>query len=114
MTHGLGFGLEAVPAGWVVHRPHAPSSAYNMTFTGPAYTTKHRPTEELRKLDAVARGMMAAVRGGRYPEAGVTALAACRPLGLLGLPPAAEAELRRGRPPGAARAAFVQPGRDWY
>ena len=26
------------PNAWVVHRPHAPSSGYNHTFTGEAYT----------------------------------------------------------------------------
>lgn len=72
-----GFHFMAFPSGWVVHRPHAPSAAYSKTFTGPAYSKKHKPTEELRKLDIIARKMMGDVKKGIYPEHGVSTLQSC-------------------------------------
>ena len=34
----MNFRFMGHPSAWVVHRPHAPSSGYNHTFTGEAYT----------------------------------------------------------------------------
>ena len=34
----MNFRFLGHPSAWVVHRPHAPSSGYNHTFTGEAYT----------------------------------------------------------------------------
>ena len=45
----------AHPNAWVVHRPHAPSSGYNHTFTGEAYTLKHKPTDHLWKMERIAK-----------------------------------------------------------
>jgi hypothetical protein len=78
-----GFQFAVHPSAWVAHRPHAPSAAYSKTFTGPAYTRKHRPTEELKKLDAVAKDFMTAIKKKKYPTRGVTVLEDCRPLNLL-------------------------------
>ena len=41
----MGYNLVVHPFGFVVHRPHSPSAGYNKTFTGPAYTRGHKPTE---------------------------------------------------------------------
>lgn len=41
----MGYNLVVHPHGFVVHRPHLPSAGYNQTFTGPAYTKHHRPTQ---------------------------------------------------------------------
>lgn len=78
-----GFRFEPIMDGWVCHRPHKPSAAYSKTFTGPAYTTKHKPTEELKKLDVIAKEFMLSIRKKLYPARGVTALESCRPLELL-------------------------------
>jgi glycosyltransferase-like protein LARGE len=99
-----GFTLVAHPSAWVVHRPHAPSSAYNRTFTGPAYTKKHKPTQELKKLDGLAKEMMAQVRDGSYPRFGVTALAGCRPLGMFSRAALGRAELEGRKEEQAAHA----------
>lgn len=78
-----GFQLVAHPSGFVVHRPHLPSAGYNQTFTGEAYTKSHKPTQELKKLDVIAKEMMNDVRKQLYPDLGVTSLAGCRPLEVL-------------------------------
>lgn len=41
----MGYNLVVHPQGFLVHRPHPPSAGYNNTFTGPAYTRGHKPTE---------------------------------------------------------------------
>ena len=78
-----GSRFETLPNGWVCHRPHNPSTAYSKTFTGPAYTSKHKPTDELKKLDIIAKEFMLAIRKKLYPSRGITALESCRPLHLL-------------------------------
>jgi len=78
-----GYSFVVRPEGWVVHRPHAPSEAYGKSFTGPAYTSKHRGTAELKKLRGVAKDMMKSVERGTYPERGVTVLAGCGSLDLV-------------------------------
>lgn len=65
---------------FVVHRPHPPSAAYNATFSGPAYTSKHRSNEEKEKLRVIWNEMRADIKYKRYPTYGVSALAACRPV----------------------------------
>ena len=72
-----GFKFVAHPSAWVVHRPHEPSAAYKKTFSGPAYTKKHRPTEELKKLDVIAREVMRDIRRLQYPTSGVSSLQVC-------------------------------------
>ncbi len=72
------FHFVAHPNAWVVHRPHAPSSGYNHTFTGEAYTLKHKPTDHLWKMERIAKDMMAELKASTYPDQGVTQLAACR------------------------------------
>jgi glycosyltransferase-like protein LARGE len=72
-----GFKFVAHPSAWVVHRPHEPSAAYKKTFSGPAYTKKHRPTEELKKLDVIAREVMRDIRRLEYPTSGVSSLQVC-------------------------------------
>ena len=51
----MNFHFVAHPNAWVVHRPHAPSSGYNHTFTGEAYTLKHKPTDHLWKMERIAK-----------------------------------------------------------
>ncbi|RMZ54418.1 hypothetical protein APUTEX25_001994 [Auxenochlorella protothecoides] len=79
-----GFQLVADPSIYVVHRPHIPSAGYNHTFTGPAYTKSHRATAvgawAMEKLSVIGMELIQDVKAGVYPEHGVTALAACRPL----------------------------------
>lgn len=72
-----GFKFVAHPSAWVVHRPHEPSAAYKKTFSGPAYTKKHRPTEELKKLDVIAKEVMRDIRRLQYPTSGVSSLQVC-------------------------------------
>jgi len=72
-----GFQFVVHPSAWVVHRPHAPSQAYSKTFTGPAYTSNHKPTEELKKLDAIAKEVRRDIRAGLYPKFGVSTLQVC-------------------------------------
>ncbi|CAL5227189.1 g10104 [Coccomyxa viridis] len=74
----MNFHFVAHPNAWVVHRPHAPSSGYNHTFTGEAYTLKHKPTDHLWKMERIAKDMMAELKVGSYPDEGVTQLADCR------------------------------------
>ena len=74
----MNFHFVAHPNAWVVHRPHAPSSGYNHTFTGEAYTLKHKPTDHLWKMERIAKDMMAELKASSYPDEGVTQLAACR------------------------------------
>ena len=71
------FHFVAHPNAWVVHRPHAPSSGYNHTFTGEAYTLKHKPTDHLWKMERIAKDMMAELKASTYPDEGVTQLAPC-------------------------------------
>ena len=40
-----GYNLMVHPTAFLVHRPHLPSAGYNRTFTGPAYTENHKPTD---------------------------------------------------------------------
>ncbi|KAK9823334.1 hypothetical protein WJX72_002012 [[Myrmecia] bisecta] len=74
----MNFHFIVHPKAFVVHRPHPPSSGYNHTFTGEAYTKKHKPTDHLWKMERIAKDMMAELRAGTYPDDGVTALAHCR------------------------------------
>ncbi|KAK9796664.1 hypothetical protein WJX73_002272 [Symbiochloris irregularis] len=74
----LDFRFLAHPSAFVMHRPHPPSSGYNHTFTGEAYTQKHKPTDHLWKMERIAKDMMAELRVGTYPDRGVTALHECR------------------------------------
>lgn len=74
----MGFQFIAHPEAWVVHRPHPPSAGYNRTFTGAAYTNKHKGTDHLWKMEKIAKDIMAETKAGTYPERGVTALTACR------------------------------------
>ena len=39
---------------------------------------KHKPTDHLWKMERIAKDMMAELRVGSYPEAGVTSLQDCR------------------------------------
>lgn len=78
-----GFKMMVYPDGWVVHRPHEPSTAHSKTFTGPAYTKKQRGNAELKKLARMAQTMMDSVTNGTYPARGVTTLAGCGPTDLL-------------------------------
>lgn len=77
----MNFHFVAHPGAWVVHRPHAPSSGYNHTFTGEAYTLKHKPTDHLWKMERIAKDMMAELKATSYPDEGVTQLSACRDKG---------------------------------
>lgn len=79
MAYGK-FNFTVHGQAFVVHRPHPPSAAYNATFTGPAYTSKHRSNEEKEKLRVLWNEMRADVKYKRYPTYGVSALAACRPV----------------------------------
>ena len=74
----MDFRFLAHPSAFVMHRPHPPSSGYNHTFTGEAYTQKHKPTDHLWKMERIAKDMMAELRVGTYPDRGVTALHECR------------------------------------
>lgn len=74
----MDFRFLAHPQAFVMHRPHPPSSGYNHTFTGEAYTQKHKPTDHLWKMERIAKDMMAELRVGTYPDRGVTALSECR------------------------------------
>lgn len=111
-----GFSLVAHPSGWVVHRPHPPSSAYNKTFTGPAYTKEHKPTQELKKLDRLAKEMMAQVKEKSYPEFGVTVLAGCRPVGAFTREEAEELRLGgwRERGEGGGSGGGLDGGDAWW
>ena len=51
----MNFHFVAHPNAWVVHRPHPPSSGYNHTFTGEAYSLKHKPTDHLWKMERIAK-----------------------------------------------------------
>ena len=51
----MNFHFVAHPIAWVVHRPHPPSSGYNHTFTGEAYSLKHKPTDHLWKMERIAK-----------------------------------------------------------
>ena len=51
----INFHFVAHPNAWVVHRPHPPSSGYNHTFTGEAYSLKHKPTDHLWKMERIAK-----------------------------------------------------------
>lgn len=74
----MAFRFVGHPNAFVIHRPHAPSSGYNHTFTGKAYSKHHRPTEHLYKMERIAKDLMQEVQGGTYPDEGVTALSQCR------------------------------------
>ena len=39
---------------------------------------KHKPTDHLWKMERIAKDMMAELRVGSYPDAGVTSLQECR------------------------------------
>ena len=43
-----------------------------------ARTQKHKPTDHLWKMERIAKDMMAELRVGSYPDAGVTSLQECR------------------------------------
>ena len=49
---------------------------------GKAYSTDHKGTEHLWAMERLAKSMMSEIRGGSYPERGVTALSACRSIPL--------------------------------
>lgn len=63
----MDFRFLAHPSAFVMHRPHPPSSGYNHTFTGEAYTQKHKPTDHLWKMERIAKDMMAELRVGAHP-----------------------------------------------
>lgn len=64
----MNFRFMGHPSAWVVHRPHAPSSGYNHTFTGEAYTqvipalhwTDLKEPDEKQRCTAVAEAAWAA------------------------------------------------------
>jgi hypothetical protein len=74
----MNFRFMAHPNAFVVHRPHPPSSGYNHTFTGEAYTQKHKPTDHLWKMERIAKDMMAELKMGTYPEQGVGTITHCK------------------------------------
>ena len=74
----MNFRFMAHPNAFVVHRPHPPSSGYNHTFTGEAYTQKHKPTDHLWKMERIAKDMMAELKLGTYPEQGVGTITKCK------------------------------------
>ena len=74
----MNFRFVAHPNAFVVHRPHPPSSGYNHTFTGEAYTKTHKPTDHLWKMERIAKDMMAELKVGTYPDEGVNTLTHCR------------------------------------
>lgn len=74
----MNFRFMAHPSAFVVHRPHPPSSGYNHTFTGEAYTQKHKPTDHLWKMERIAKDMMAELKLGTYPELGVGTITHCK------------------------------------
>lgn len=81
-----GFKFMVQPNAWVVHRPHPPSQGYSKSFTGPVYQRGHKPTEELKKLDVIAKEMLSLLKKGKgngYPQFGVTNLVGCHPLEIL-------------------------------
>ncbi|KAK9825605.1 hypothetical protein WJX74_010038 [Apatococcus lobatus] len=73
----MNFQFVVHPTAFVIHRPHIPSSGYNHTFTGEAYTKKHKPTDHLWKMERIAKDMMAELKSGTYPDIGVTTLSHC-------------------------------------
>ncbi len=70
----MNFHFVAHPNAWVVHRPHAPSSGYNHTFTGEAYTLKHKPTDHLWKMERIAKVGRPAVSSSPIPMRSVRVL----------------------------------------
>lgn len=72
------FHFVSHPNAWVMHRPHPNSAGYNRSFTGEAYSTNHKPTDHMMKMEKIAHGMMDELKVGTYPDVGVTQLAACR------------------------------------
>ena len=74
----MAFHFVSHPEAWVVHRPHPNSAGYNQSFTGEAYSTNHRPTDHMAKMEKIAYGMMDELKVGTYPDVGVTQLAVCR------------------------------------
>lgn len=74
----MGYNLMVHPFGFIVHRPHPPSAGYNKTFTGPAYSQGHKPTEvgstpllgaghcSLRASGQGSAGCCGWVKGGRW------------------------------------------------
>ena len=74
----MNFRFMAHPNAFVIHRPHPPSSGYNHTFTGEAYTQKHKPTDHLWKMERIAKDMMAELKLGTYPEEGVGTITQCK------------------------------------
>lgn len=49
-----------------------------MRGAGKAYTKEHKATDHLWRMEKIAKNMMGEIKGGTYPERGVTALSACR------------------------------------
>lgn len=72
------FHFVSHPNAWVVHRPHPNSAGYNQSFTGEAYSTNHKPTDHMMKMERIANNMMDELKLGTYPDLGVTQLASCR------------------------------------
>ena len=75
----MNFHFVAHPNAWVVHRPHPPSSGYNHTFTGEAYSLKHKPTDHLWKMERIAKVSAPFVRPNCWQKPGQFAVRPLKP-----------------------------------